>query len=49
MIKEQEACLLTAELCLKHGLSPAMFYKLKRVVADVILDNVILKAILAKP
>jgi putative transposase len=30
MIKEQEAGLPTAELCRKHGLSPATFYKLKR-------------------
>ncbi len=29
MIKEQEAELPTAELCPKHGLSPATFYKLK--------------------
>ena len=29
MIKEQEAELPTAELCRKHGLSPATFYKLK--------------------
>ncbi len=29
MIKEQEAGLPTAELCWKHGLSPATFYKLK--------------------
>jgi putative transposase len=29
MIKEQEAGLPTAELCLKHGLSPGTFYKLK--------------------
>ena len=29
MIKEQEAGLPTAELCRKHGLSPATFYKLK--------------------
>ena len=29
MIEEQEAGLLTAELCPKPGLSPAMFYKLK--------------------
>jgi putative transposase len=68
MIKEQEAGLLTAELCRKHGLSPATFYKLKakyggmdlsdakrlkqledenaklkRLVADVMLDNVVLK------
>ncbi|MFN5998720.1 MAG: IS3 family transposase [Paracoccaceae bacterium] len=68
MIKEQEAGLPTAELCRKHGLSPATFYKLKakyggmdlsdarrlkqleeenaklkRLVADVMLDNVVLK------
>lgn len=29
MIKEQEAGLPTAELCRKHGFSPATFYKLK--------------------
>jgi putative transposase len=29
MIKEQEAGLPTADLCRKHGLSPATFYKLK--------------------
>jgi putative transposase len=28
MMKEQEAGLPTAELCRKHGLSPATFYKL---------------------
>ena len=28
MIKEQEAGLPTAEVCRKHGLSPATFYKL---------------------
>jgi putative transposase len=74
MIKEQEAGLPTAELCRKHGLSPATFYKLKakyggmdlsdtkrlkqledenaklkRLVADVMLDNVILKDLLGKP
>lgn len=74
MIKEQEAGLPTAELCRKHGLSPATFYKLKakyggmdlsdakrlkqledenaklkRLVADVMLDNVVLKDLLAKP
>jgi putative transposase len=68
MIKEQEAGLPTAELCRKHGLSPATFYKLKakyggmdlsdakrlkqleeenarlkRLVADVMLDNVVRK------
>ena len=74
MIKEQEAGLPTAELCRKHGLSPATFYKLKakyggmdlsdakrlkqledenaklkRLVADVMLDNVALKDLLGKP
>ena len=74
MIKEQEAGLPTAELCRKHGLSPATFYKLKakyggmdlsdarrlkqleeenaklkRLVADVMLDNVVLKNLLGKP
>ena len=74
MINEQEAGLPTAELCRKHGLSPATFYKLKakyggmdlsdakrlkqledenaklkRLVADVMLDNVVLKDLLGKP
>lgn len=74
MIKEQEAGLPTSELCRKHGLSPATFYKLKakyggmdvsdanrlkqleaenaklkRLVADVMLDNVVLKDLLGKP
>ena len=74
MIKKQEAGLTTAELCWKHGLSPATFYKLKakyggmdlsdikrlkqledenaklkRLVADVMLDNVVLKDLLGKP
>lgn len=29
MIKEQEAGQPTAEVCRKHGVSPATFYKLK--------------------
>ena len=74
MIKEQEAGWPTAELCRKHGLSPATFYKLKakysgmdlsdanrlkqlevenaklkRLVADVMLDHVVLKDLLGKP
>ena len=73
IIKEQEAGLPTAELCRKHGLSPATFYKmkakyggmdlsdakrlkqledenskLKRLVAEVMLDNVVLKDLLGK-
>lgn len=68
MIKEQEAGLPTVEICRKHGLSTAAFYKpkgkcggmevsdarrlrqledengkLKRLLADSMLDNVILK------
>ena len=74
MLKEQEAGLPTAELCRKHGLSPATFYKLKakyggmdlsdakrlkqledenaklkRLLADAMLDNVVLKDLLGKP
>ena len=74
MIKEQEAGLATSELCRKHGLSPATFYKLKakyggmdlsdakrlkqledenaklkRLLADAMLDNVVLKDLLGKP
>ena len=74
MLKEQEAGFPTAELCRKHGLSPATFYKmkakyggmdlsdakrlkqledenskLKRLVADVMLDNVVLKDLPGKP
>ena len=74
MIKEQEAGLPTAELCRKHSLSPATFYKLKakhggmdlsdakrlkqledenaklkRLLADAMLDNVVLKDLLGKP
>jgi putative transposase len=73
MIKEQESGLPTAELCRKHGLSPATFYKLKaryggmdlsdarrlrqledengklkRLLADAMLDNVVLKDLLGK-
>jgi putative transposase len=74
MIKGQEAGLPTSELCRKHGLSPATFYKLKakyggmdlsdakrlkqledenaklkRLLADAMLDNVVLKDLLGKP
>ena len=74
MIKEQEAGMGTAEVCRKHGLSPASFYKLKakyggmelsdakrlkqledenaklkRLLADTMLDNVVLKDLLGKP
>jgi putative transposase len=73
MIKEQESGVKTADVCRKHGISPATFYtwkgryggmdvndakrlkhlldenaKLKRVVADLTLDNVILKDLATK-
>lgn len=73
MIKEQEAGLPTVEVCRKHGLSMATFYKLKakyggmevsdayrlrqledengklkRLLADSMLDNAILKDLLGK-
>ena len=73
MIKEQEAGMATADVCRKHGLSPATFYKLKakyggmelsdarrlkvlkdenaklkRLLADTMLDNVVLKDLLGK-
>jgi len=73
MIKEQEAGMPTAEVCRKHGLSTATFYKfkakyggmevsdarklkaleaenakLKRLLADQMLDNVALKDLLGK-
>lgn len=73
MIKEQETGMPTAEVCRRHGLSPATFYKLKsnyggmevsevarlkaledenarlkRLLADTMLDNVVLKDLLGK-
>lgn len=73
MIKEQEAGLTVSEVCRKHGISPASFYKLKakyggmdvsdarrlkqleeenaklkRLVADTMLDVVVLKDLLGK-
>jgi putative transposase len=73
LLKEQEAGVPTAELCRKHGLSPATFYKmkakyggmdlsdavrlkqledengkLKRLLAEAMLDNVVLKDLLGK-
>ena len=38
MIKEQEAGLPTAELCRKHGLSPATFYKMKAKYGGMCMD-----------
>lgn len=73
MLKEQEAGMATAEVCRRHGLSPATFYrlkarsggmdvsdaqrlraledengKLKRLLADAMLDNVVLKDLLGR-
>jgi putative transposase len=73
ILREQEAGVATADLCRKHGLSSATFYKwkakyggldvsdakrlkaleeenakLKRLLADAMLDKVGLKELLAK-
>ena len=73
MLREQEAGVATADLCRKHGVSSATFYKwkakyggldvsdakrlkgledenakLKRLLADAMLDKVGLKELLAK-
>jgi putative transposase len=72
-LREQEAGSKTAEVCRRHGISPATFYawkakyggldvsearrlkaledenaKLKKLLADAMLDNVALKDLLAK-
>ena len=73
MIKEQEAGMPTAEVCRKHGISSASFYKykskfggmdvsdarklkaledenakLKKLLAEQMLDNAILKDVASK-
>lgn len=73
ILNEQERGMATAEICRKHGISPASFYKwkakfggmgisdarklksleaenarLKRLLADSMLDNVVLKDLLGK-
>jgi putative transposase len=73
ILREQEAGMSTAELCRKHGVSSATFYKwkakyggldvsearrlkaleeengkLKRLLADAMLDNAGLKELIAK-
>ncbi len=73
MIKEQESGVPTKEVCRKHGISEASFYKykskyggmelsdakklraledennrLKKMVADLMLDNAILKDVNSK-
>ena len=73
ILREQEAGVATAEVCRRHGVSSAIFYKwkarfggmdvsearrlkaledenakLKRMLADAMLDNVALKDLLGK-
>jgi putative transposase len=73
ILREQEAGAATADICRKHGISSATFYKwkakyggldvsdarrlkaledenarLKKIVADLTLDNVMLKDIASK-
>ena len=73
ILGEQEAGLMTAEVCRKHGISPATFYKwkakfgglevseakrlraleeenakLKKLLAEAMLDNAVLKDIATK-
>ena len=73
ILREQEAGVATAEVCRRHGVSSATFYKwkakfggmdvsearrlkaledenakLKRLLADTMLDNVVLKDLLGK-
>ena len=73
MLKEQEAGAATVDVCRKHGISPATFYKfkakyggmdvsdarrlktledenarLKKLLAEQMLDNAILKDVAAK-
>jgi putative transposase len=73
VLAEQERGLGTAEVCRKHGISPATFYKwkakfggmdvaearklkaletenarLKKLLADAMLDNAVLKDLLGK-
>ena len=73
ILKEQEAGAKTADVCRKHGISDATFYKykakyggmdvsqarklkvleeengrLKRLLADAMLDNAVLKEVAAK-
>jgi putative transposase len=73
ILREQEACAKTAEVCRRHGISGATFYawkakfgsvepsetkrlkaledenaKLKRLLAEAIMDNTALKDLLSK-
>ena len=44
MIKEQEAGMPTVEVCRRHGLSTATFYKLNRLLKKSVLRNTVLVA-----
>ena len=62
VLKEQESGMPTADVCRRHGISSATFYKwkskygglevsdarLKKLLADSMLDNAMLKEISAK-
>ena len=73
VLREQEAGLQTAEVCRKHGISPATFYqwkakfggldvsearrlrtleaenaRLKKLLAEAMLDNAVLKDVASK-
>ena len=69
ILKEQEAGIATADVCRKHGVSSAAFYKwkarygvlevsqaaienenakLKKLLAEAMLDNVVLKDLASK-
>ena len=73
VLREQEAGVQTADLCRKHGISPATFYqwkakfgglevsearrlrtleaenaRLKRLLAEAMLDNAVLKDVASK-
>ena len=39
MIKEQEAGMPTVNVCRRHGLSPATFYKFKAKFGDLMLPG----------
>jgi putative transposase len=47
MIKEQEAGEKTADVCRRHGISSATFYKYK-LLAEQMLDNAMLRDINSK-
>ena len=62
VLREHEAGMQTADLCRKHGISPATFYqwkarfggleaenaRLKKLLAEAMLDNAVLKDVASK-